>query len=285
MKNPIRVTTLIENTVNTRGLLAEHGLAFYIEAGSKRILMDAGQTQILSQNAQKLGISLETLDDIVLSHGHYDHNGGLKELLPLASNARVFLHPDALNPKYTRDKDGTSRAIGMPAEIASAIRNRSSLVTWTTGVTEIYEGIFMTGQIPRTTPYEDVGGRFFLDDACTQPDPLADDQALFIESEQGINVILGCAHAGVVNTLQYIQQVTKGKPIHTVLGGMHLLAASPDRIAQTIAALRQMGVQRIGPAHCTGCAATAALWTAFPGKCFSCSTGSRLTLETDETKC
>jgi 7,8-dihydropterin-6-yl-methyl-4-(beta-D-ribofuranosyl)aminobenzene 5'-phosphate synthase len=151
-------------------------------------------------------------------------------------------------------------------------------------VTEIYEGIFMTGPIPRTTPYEDVGGRFFLDDACTQPDPLADDQALFIESPQGINVILGCAHAGVVNTLQYIQQVTKGKPIHTVMGGMHLLAASPDRIDQTIAALRQMGVQRIGPAHCTGCAATAALWTAFPGKCFSCSTGSGITLEIDETE-
>jgi len=284
MRNPIRVTILVENTVNTRGLLAEHGLAFYIEAGPKRILMDAGQTQILSQNARKLGVSLETLDAIVLSHGHYDHIGGLKELLPLASSARVFLHPNALNPKYTRDKDGTSRAIGMPVEIADAIRNRSSLVTWTTGVTEIHEGVFMTGQIPRTTPYEDVGGRFFLDDACTRPDPLADDQALFIESQQGINVLLGCAHAGVVNTLQYIQQVTKGKPIHTVMGGMHLLAASPDRIAQTIAALRQMGVRRIGPAHCTGCAATAALWTAFPGKCFSCSTGSRITLETDKTE-
>ena len=285
MRNSIHVTTLVENTVNTRGLLAEHGLAFYIEAEQKRILMDAGQTEIFSQNSRKLGISLKTLDAIVLSHGHYDHNGGLKELLPLASNARVFLHPDALNPKYTRDKDGTSRAIGMPTEIASAIRNRSALVTWTTGVTEIYEGIFMTGPIPRATPYEHVGGHFFLDDACTQPDPLADDQALFIESPHGIDVILGCAHAGVVNTLQYIQQVTNGKPIHTVMGGMHLLAASPDRIDQTIAALRQMNVQRIGPAHCTGCAATSTLWTAFPGKCFSCSTGSRITLEIDGTKC
>lgn len=277
MNNPIQITTLIENTVNTRSLVAEHGLSFYIETGSKNILMDAGQTQALSENAQKLGISLETLDAIVLSHGHYDHNGGLKELLPLASNARVFLHPDALNPKYTRDKDGASRAIGMPNETADAIRHRSSLVTWTTGMTEVCEGVFVTGPIPRATPYEDVGGRFFLDDTGTHPDPLVDDQALFFESPHGINVILGCAHSGVVNTLQYIQHVTKGKPIHTVMGGMHLLAASPDRIAQTMTALRQMGVQRLGPAHCTGCAATAALWNAFAGKCFSCSTGSRIT--------
>lgn len=283
MNDTICITTLVENTVNTRELLAEHGLSFYIQAGGKNILLDAGQTQVLRQNASKLGLSLESLDAIVLSHGHYDHNGGLREILPLATQARLFLHPEALNPKYTRDKDGRARAIGMPAEIASAIRDRASMISWTTGVTEICEGVFATGPIPRRTSYENTGGAFFLDDTCTQPDPLVDDQAVFFESPDGVDVILGCAHSGVVNTLQYIQQIT-GKNIHAIMGGMHLLGASQDRVSQTIVSLHQMGVQRIGPAHCTGFGATGALWGAFKEGCFSCSTGSRTTFKIKERK-
>ena len=281
MNHPIRVTTLVEDTVNARGLLAEHGLAFYIESGPKRILLDAGQTQILFHNAQKLGISLETIDAVAVSHRHYDHTGALPEIMARIPHVKLYLHPDALMPKYARNPDGTSRSVGMSDEMVEQIRQRGGSVIRTVEVTEISERIFVTGPIPRATCFEDVGGAFLLGDTCTQPDLLWDDQALFFESRHGINVILGCAHAGVVNTLQYIQLVTGGKPIHTVLGGMHLLAASPERLDHTIVALRELGVQRLGPAHCTGCSATAALWTAFAGSCFCTSTGSQITFEID----
>ena len=88
-------------------------------------------------------------------------------------------------------------------------------------------------------------------------------------------MLLGCAHAGVVNTLHYVHELTSGKPIHAVLGGMHLVTASRDRMDRTISELRRFDVERLGPAHCTGFAATAELWKAFPGRCFPCLVGTK----------
>jgi 7,8-dihydropterin-6-yl-methyl-4-(beta-D-ribofuranosyl)aminobenzene 5'-phosphate synthase len=138
--------------------------------------------------------------------------------------------------------------------------------------------VFLTGPIPRETLFENTGGQFFLDDKTTQPDLIHDDQALFFENKHGINVILGCAHAGVVNTLQYVKNLTQAKCIYSVMGGMHLKGASPERLQKTIAALRQFGIQQIRPMHCTGFSAANALWMAFPGQCFSCPTGSQIDL-------
>jgi len=136
-------------------------------------------------------------------------------------------------------------------------------------------GFFLTGEIPRATSFEDVGGAFFLDEAGTQPDPILDDQALFFDTREGLVVLLGCAHAGVVNTLNHIGRLRPGRRFHVVLGGMHLLTAGPERIICTVEALRALGVERLGPAHCTGAAATARLWSEFPNACTVCSVGSR----------
>jgi hypothetical protein len=114
---------------------------------------------------------------------------------------------------------------------------------------------------------------------CSRPDPLVDDQAMFFETRDGIVVLLGCAHSGVVNTLQYVDHLTGRKPIHAVLGGMHLIGASAERLARTIEALRNWDIRLLAPAHCTGMAATAALWNAFPGRCTTCHAGSRFEFE------
>jgi 7,8-dihydropterin-6-yl-methyl-4-(beta-D-ribofuranosyl)aminobenzene 5'-phosphate synthase len=270
------LTILIENSVNARGLMAEHGWAVWIQAGAQSLLFDTGQSQLLQTNAQTLGVSLQEVRSVVLSHGHFDHTGGLETILAASPQARVFVHPAARVAKYARRDDGRTVSAGMPVSAAQALRKQGTWANWTTDVTEVAGGVFVTGKVPRLTPFEDTGGRFFLDEQCSQPDPLTDDQALFFQAKEGIVVILGCAHAGVVNILHHIRQITGGKPIHTVLGGMHLLNAKPERIEQTIEAFQQLGVQRLGPAHCTGTAATARLWTAFPGRCFGCSVGTRL---------
>jgi 7,8-dihydropterin-6-yl-methyl-4-(beta-D-ribofuranosyl)aminobenzene 5'-phosphate synthase len=139
----------------------------------------------------------------------------------------------------------------------------------------VLNGLTVTGTVPRNTDFEDTGGPFFLDAACTRPDPLVDDQAVFFESREGLVVLLGCAHSGVVNTLHYISELTGGKPIHAVLGGMHLVQASPQRLERTIESLRTWHTPLLAPGHCTGMAATAALWNAFPGRCATCHVGTR----------
>lgn len=274
-----RITALVENMAGGRGLLAEHGLSFWIEHGSHRILFDAGQSDILLKNAQILGIDLSQTDAIVLSHGHYDHVGGLHRILEIAPAAPVYLHPQALKAKYVC-RDGQSRQIGMEPDLVETLRRRidSGLGPFTTGLVEIVPGVWATGQIPRKSTLEDTGGPFYLDADCTQPDVLLDDQAMLLETHGGLVVVLGCAHAGVVNTLDYIAGLFPDRRIRTVLGGMHLVGASKRRIAHTVDAIQRYNVQHIGPAHCTGPEASHELWNTLSGKCFVCNVGAHIML-------
>jgi 7,8-dihydropterin-6-yl-methyl-4-(beta-D-ribofuranosyl)aminobenzene 5'-phosphate synthase len=279
MKEPITVTTLVENSVHARGLLAEHGLAFHLQAGRRGLLFDTGQSGLLVDNARKLQVPLRAVEAIALSHGHNDHTGGLKAAREIAPQARLFLHPASLAPKFAGNPDGTGRPIGMDAANATAVRDAPQNVQWTLKPTEILEGIFVTGEIPCANDFEDTGGSFFLDAGCAQPDPLADDQALFFDTPDGLVVLLGCGHAGVVNTLEYVRHLTGGRPIHALLGGLHLLTASSERVERTIAAFRRLALQYLAPAHCTGLPALAQLWTAFPGRCAPCAVASTVSFQ------
>ncbi len=274
MKETIVITTLVENSVTARGLMAEHGLAFHIQAGPHSLLFDTGQSSLVVDNSRKLGLPLEKVEAIALSHGHNDHTGGLSALREAAPRARLFLHPAGLSPKFSAGAGGAVHPIGMDPANAEAIRGAADAVVWTAKPTEVLAGISVTGEIPRQNDFEDTGGRFYLDSACTCPDPLLDDQALFFDTNDGIVVLLGCGHAGVVNTLEYIGSLTGSRPIHALMGGMHLLVASPARIEKTMAAFARLSIQRLAPAHCTGMLALAQLWTAFSGRCFSCAVGA-----------
>jgi 7,8-dihydropterin-6-yl-methyl-4-(beta-D-ribofuranosyl)aminobenzene 5'-phosphate synthase len=279
MKETIVITTLVENSVSVRGLLAEHGLAFHLQAGPRSLLFDTGQSDLLLHNALTLRISLANADAFVLSHGHNDHTGGLTSAHKAAPQARLFLHRAALSQKFVRTPDGTIRSIGMDETTAETVRSAANAVVWTRKPTEVLDGIFVTGEIPRQDTFEDTGGPFFRDEAGTQPDPLLDDQALYFDTQEGLVMLLGCGHAGVVNTLDYVQHLTGGRSIHAILGGLHLLKASPERLEKTIAAFRRLDIQRLAPAHCTGLPALAQLWTAFPEHCFSCAVGANLVFQ------
>ena len=274
-----RITVLVDNSVQRRGLLAEHGLAFWIEMRGRFLLFDTGQGMVLSGNADKLDVPLTRAEAVVLSHGHYDHTGGVDTLLKAAPHASVYVHPAALLPKYVRADDGSSREVGIPQPARVAISRRTDQFVETSRPTEICDGLFVTGEIPRETDYEDTGGEFFTDAEAQHADPLLDDQAMFFDSREGIVVLLGCAHAGIVNTIQYIHKLTNGRPMHAVMGGMHLARASRQRMDRTIRGLQQFNVERLGPAHCTGPMATAKLWNALPERCFPCGTGTRMEFE------
>jgi 7,8-dihydropterin-6-yl-methyl-4-(beta-D-ribofuranosyl)aminobenzene 5'-phosphate synthase len=271
----LEIVVLAENTVRRAGLLGEHGLAFWINADGRRLLFDTGQGKVLQENARQLGILLGGIEAVAVSHGHYDHTGGLHTALERARRANIYLHPAGLHKKYARQDKPPHRSIGIPSPDEQSIRHRARNLTWTTQPTEIVPGVWVTGEIPRMTDYEDAGGPFYTDRTCTQPDPLADDQALYVESANGIVVLLGCAHAGVVNTLEYVSRITGRKRIHAVLGGMHLLRASRRRIEATGDALERFKVRVIAPGHCTGVAAVAYLWNRFPSQVNECAAGSR----------
>jgi len=276
MNKDLCITTLVEDTALGGGLLAEHGLSFWIEYGDKRILFDTGQSDILVRNAKTLGINLAEVNAIVLSHGHYDHTGGLPAVLDIAPKATIYLHPAAIEPKFSRKTSGV-KSIGMPESVKESIHKCE--VTWTDKPTQIFQGVIVTGQIPRVNKFEDVGGAFFLDKSCQKSDILLDDQTLVIESPKGLVVILGCAHAGVVNTLHRVAYLSKMKQFYAVIGGMHLLNASKERIEQTITVFREYNIQKIGVAHCTGASATRRFSNTFQDRCFFCSAGTQINLE------
>ena len=279
MSERIFVTTLVEDSASLAGLSGEHGLSFWSEYGKQRILFDTGQSDLFVRNAKLLGLNLTETDAIVLSHGHYDHTGGCGAVLDIASRAMIYLHPQALRPKFGR-KGQDSQAIGMSdsAREIIHIRAEDGRVVWTERPTEVVPGLFVTGRIPRNTDFEDVGGTFYVDENCENADTLADDQALFFDTPEGLVVLLGCAHAGVVNTLDYIVKLSGQEHIYGVMGGMHLLSASQERIERTMTVFRKYNVQRIGLAHCTGANATRQISNAFPGRCFVCSTGEQVDL-------
>jgi 7,8-dihydropterin-6-yl-methyl-4-(beta-D-ribofuranosyl)aminobenzene 5'-phosphate synthase len=270
----ITVTVLVNNTVPGRGLRAEHGLAYYVRANGRAMLFDTGQSDLVVTNARCLGLDLRELEAVALSHGHYDHTGGVPAARALAPEARVYLHPAAWAPKFAGNPDGTSREVGMPETSRQALRHRPDLVTPSREKTEVLEGVFLTGEIPRVTSFEDVGGSFFLDDACRQPDLLLDDQALYFDSAEGLVVLMGCGHAGLVNTLLRVEALNPGRRIHAVVGGLHLLEASEARIDATIEAIRDRDIPTLAPAHCTGLAALVRLWSTFPDRVSDVGVGS-----------
>lgn len=274
----VSVTLLVENTARGTGVLGEHGLSYWIDTGAHRVLFDTGQGNALGHNARRLGIDLSLADAVVLSHGHYDHSGGLEEALSHARQAPLFLHPDATSAKFTglNPAAGVSRRISTAFMEGEGFRSCGRKVVASREPREVVPHVWMTGEIPRANGFEDTGGSFYLDKALRRPDPLLDDQSLYIETKAGVIAILGCAHSGVVNTLQHIRDLTGGKRLLALIGGVHLESASPERMEKTVAALRSFAPERIGLCHCTGVAATVRFWNEFPGKCFQAHAGLHL---------
>lgn len=245
------VTLLVENCVHRAGLLAEHGLSWWIESGGQGVLFDTGQGMAVRHNAQRLGIDLGATSAVVVSHGHYDHTGGLAEALSLATRASLWMHPRAVEPKFS-GSCGVSRCISTGFMECRQFLEPGREVTVSAEPREVIPGIWMTGEIPRTNDFEDTGGPFFLDEQLTKADPLLDDQAIFFRAGEGVVIVLGCGHSGLVNTVRHVAQLTGGAPLVAVLGGAHLISASGARLDETVKFLRECNPEFLAFNHCTG---------------------------------
>ncbi len=254
----VKITILVDNGT-ADGHIAEHGLSFWIETEGKRVLFDTGQGTSLAHNARTLGVALNETDILILSHGHYDHTGGIPQVLKDSEKIEVFCHPGITRPRYSLH-GSVPRAIQMPNESIRAIEKLPpTQIRWVSQSMFLYEKIGITGPIPRETDYEDTGGPFFLDPKGSQKDPIDDDLAIWIRTKEGLVVCAGCCHAGLINTLNHILRMESGAKLKAVLGGFHLLNADSRRLDSTMAALRSFCPEWIVPCHCTGEHAVAAL--------------------------
>lgn len=266
MRSPnLEIQIIVDNTAGD-GLLAEHGLSVLIRDGDRRILFDTGQGAAFEKNAHALGVDLATIDVLVLSHGHYDHTGGIPTVVRSRPDIDVFLHSGALRSRFAVDGRG-AREIGMPHESLQAIeklRGRHRRLVRRSA--RLGERIGLCTAIERSTDYEDTGGPFFLDAEALRPDRIEDDLALWIRTEAGLVVVVGCCHAGIINTLRRARRDAGDARIHAVIGGLHLLNAGPGRLDSTMSALAMIAPGLIVPCHCTGEGAVAALRDAFEGR-------------------
>ena len=276
----VTVTVLVDNVCGKDGVLGEWGLSFLVDAGDRRIMLDTGAGHVLLGNARAMKLDLATVDTLVLSHGHFDHTDGIESLLGVTGPLRVFAHPEVFTTKFW-NRDSAVRPMKTKLsreQLAARVRD----IVDTTKPTVVAPGVMVTGEIPRETDFEDTGltKDVFRDEAMTTPDPIPDDQAVVFRVPQGVVVLFGCGHSGVVNTLRRVRTLLGVDRVHAVMGGTHLMAASPTRMAYTIAELKTFGVERILLSHCTGFEAYAALAHAFPGQCSWPTSGTAVTFGT-----
>lgn len=256
----LRITVLCDNSVGPiSGTLGEHGFASLVEAdGMAPLLFDTGQGLTLLHNARRMGKDLSRVEKVVLSHGHFDHTGGLMPLLEGCGPKEVYAHRGIFAPRHRVKDTGESYPISIPHDRA-ALERAGATFKLSSSFREILPGISLSGEVPRVTPFEKGDQGLFCDCRGEEIDGTPDDQSLVIETERGLVILLGCCHAGLINTLEHTVCQTGRRDIHAVVGGSHLGFCGREQLDRTVQTLRHMGIRKLALSHCTGFAVSARL--------------------------
>jgi 7,8-dihydropterin-6-yl-methyl-4-(beta-D-ribofuranosyl)aminobenzene 5'-phosphate synthase len=251
----VKLKILIDNVVYRSGLKAEHGFSVLIETPGNMILFDTGQSSMLIENSLKLGIDLKKITKIVLSHGHYDHTGGLLSLLEyIDKEIQVYAHPCIFERKYSRKEKQNIRYIGITEE-RSFYEKIGARFLMVEEPLAIEDGIILSGQVPRISDFETVESDFVIkENGRFIKDEILDDISLSASSGNGNILITGCAHSGLINIIRHIEIITGVKKFKFIGGGFHLFGKQEIYVLKTLDALRKTGFDYILPAHCTGIA-------------------------------
>lgn len=250
----MKITMLMEDKeVDRAGLKTEHGLSVYIEVDGKKILFDTGQSGKFIDNAKALGIDLKGLDHVFISHGHYDHSGGLKRLIEeVKPNIEVYVGKGFFDDKYSLRTSGDYQYTGNPFDQAYLKEKNIEVKYVDRDMIQITENFMVFTNFNRKNEFENTNQKMFLrENGGYKLDPFTDEISLGIKTDKGLVVVVGCSHPGIVNILDTIID-RSGMNIHQVLGGTHLVEEDDEKINKIIDYLKEKDIDLVGACHCTG---------------------------------
>lgn len=273
-----KITVICENSVYlTSALIAEHGLSFLIE-NEDATLFDTGQGLGLINNLKILDKNIQSIKRVILSHGHYDHTGGLLDLLMnYKGKMPVYLHSNAFNSRFsqtTKSNNTTLKAIGIPHPRIDYENKGADF--------HLIKDIFhITKQITAFSDIKHEAGWKSSDARLKQninnkliDDPFLDDLSLLLLTDSGPVVLLGCAHAGIIDILNNISEQSGYREFFAVIGGTHLHNASEEYVKQAIETFKEFRIKKIALSHCTGYKIEYCFAEQFKEKFYKASVGS-----------
>lgn len=275
------ITILTENYVGKSGLMGEHGFSALIESPKGRLLFDTGPGLSLPHNAHKLKISLANTDKIILSHGHYDHTGGLKWALEKTGPIEVVASPLLFMPHLAKNPEKSSdppRYVGCPFT-QNELEALGAKFVFLEKTTQISDGLWFITGYPRpveTVPNDPKLVR--MEDNRIIPDDLPDDSCLLIEGDSGPILVLGCTHSGIVNTLLHLKNSMGISRLRAIIGGTHLMASDEMAIRRAMDIFDEFSVELIGASHCTGFNASALMAVRFKDRFRLAAAGAVITV-------
>ena len=271
----IRLTTLVENTALGGRLRAEHGFSVFVETESGSLLFDTGQTDAFIHNAKILNRDLSRVEKVVLSHGHYDHAGGLSYLSKLTKPV-VYAHPEIFRERYVQSEDRL-QYIGM--EKQAFYEENGITFEFLEHSKEIVKGAYTTGVEAMVTDFEEVTKTFvYKSNGEYRQDDIIDDLSLVLHAKRGLFIVFGCAHRGIINIIRQAEEEF-GRNVYGFVGGTHLGPAGDIQKRRTFEELKKKNLSIIGPSHCTGLLTTAQLYCEFKDKVLFNNAGSVIELD------
>ena len=275
----MKITILCENTVGHRVGSGEHGFSVFIEMNRGNYLFDTGNGHSVVTNSLVFDKDLRSIKKILLSHGHYDHTGGLPEVLKLRGEVDVHGHPriflDRISVAKEKDKE-TKRFVGIPYK-QNYLEALGARFLFNSEFVEVEPGIFLTGEVPRETPFEKPDPKLFTEmRGKISQDTFPDDQSLILDTEKGLVLILGCAHSGMINIIRHVIHKTGKEKFYAILGGTHLDFLAPEQLEESTRYLKTIEFEKIGGSHCTGMRAAFRLHQEFGDRFFQGCVGSVL---------
>ncbi len=249
------IQILCDNNIGRMDFLGEHGFAALVDGAAGNYLFDTGQGLTLPHNYRQSGRRPADLEAVILSHGHYDHTGGLAWVLEQTGPIDIHTHPAVFTPHLARiasDPSKPPRPVGCPRTQAE-LESTGGRFVFHAATAQIAAGLWFISGYARQAGLTPDDGKLVLASADGLiPDPVSEDANLLLETPSGPVLLLGCAHGGVLNLLDHIRKHLGIKRLQAVLGGTHLMFFSPDQVRAVIAALERFEVALVGVSHCTG---------------------------------